>query len=94
MTSAKSLGVGIIGITGALHDYAPNVKFVAGDRNKMLAFNVIAANMNMPLAHIHGGDQTVGAIIEKQIQHTLTTYADLLFTASVISAERIRKFGE
>lgn len=94
MATAKSLGIGISGITEVFHDYVPNVVLVAGDRNEVLAAGVTAANMNMLLAHIRGGDQTVGATIDKRIRHALTMFADLHFPASVKNAERIRKFGE
>jgi UDP-N-acetylglucosamine 2-epimerase (non-hydrolysing)/GDP/UDP-N,N'-diacetylbacillosamine 2-epimerase (hydrolysing) len=93
-TTAKSLGVGISGIAEAFHDCAPDVVLVAGDRNEVLAAGVTAANMNIPLAHIHGGDKTVGATIDNRIRHALTKFADLHFPASVKSAERIRKLGE
>lgn len=93
-TTAKSLGIGISGLAEAFHDCAPDIVLVAGDRNEVLAAGVTAANMNIPLAHIHGGDKTVGATIDNRIRHALTKFADLHFPASAESAERIRKLGE
>ena len=93
-TAAKSLGVGISSFAETFDDCEPDVVLVAGDRNEVLAAGVTAANMNIPLAHIHGGDKTVGATIDNRIRHALTKFSDLHFPASTKSAERIRKLGE
>jgi UDP-N-acetylglucosamine 2-epimerase (non-hydrolysing)/GDP/UDP-N,N'-diacetylbacillosamine 2-epimerase (hydrolysing) len=50
--------------------------------------------MNIPVAHIHGGDAMQGAVIDDSIRHSITKFAHLHFPASEQSAERIRKLGE
>jgi UDP-N-acetylglucosamine 2-epimerase (non-hydrolysing)/GDP/UDP-N,N'-diacetylbacillosamine 2-epimerase (hydrolysing) len=50
--------------------------------------------MNIPVAHIHGGDAMQGAVIDDSIRHAITKFAHLHFPASERSADRIRKLGE
>lgn len=91
---ARSLGVGITGLTGALDDVDPDLVLVLGDRDEAFAGGVAAAHMNIPVAHIHGGDAMEGAIIDDSIRHALTKFAHLHFPVSARSAERIERLGE
>jgi GDP/UDP-N,N'-diacetylbacillosamine 2-epimerase (hydrolysing) len=50
--------------------------------------------MNIPVAHIHGGDSMHGAVIDDSIRHAITKFSHIHFPASELSAERIRKMGE
>lgn len=91
---AKSLGVGVIGLTDAFASLEPDVVLLLGDRDEALAGALAAAHMNIPVAHIHGGDSMHGAVIDDSIRHAITKFAHLHFPASELSAERIRKMGE
>ncbi|MBX0288254.1 UDP-N-acetylglucosamine 2-epimerase (hydrolyzing) [Halomicroarcula sp. F28] len=91
---AKSLGVGLSGMADALADLDPDIVLVLGDRGEALAGGVAAAHMNLPVAHIHGGDAMEGAIIDDSIRHALTKFAHVHFPVSEQSAERIEKLGE
>lgn len=91
---AKSLGVGIIGLTDAFNDLDPDIVLLLGDRDEALAGALAAAHMNIPIAHIHGGDSMHGAVIDDSIRHAITKFAHIHFPASELSAERIRKMGE
>ncbi|MFP9193830.1 UDP-N-acetylglucosamine 2-epimerase [Natrialbaceae archaeon A-CW1-1] len=91
---AKSLGIGITGMADAIHDLEPDVVMVLGDRDEALAAGVAAAHMNIPVAHIHGGQSMSGAIIDDSIRHALTKFAHIHFPVSELSASRIRKLGE
>lgn len=91
---AKSLGVGISGMADAIHDLEPDVVLVLGDRDEAFAAGVAAAHMNIPVAHIHGGQSMSGAIIDDSIRHALTKFAHVHFPVSELSASRIRKLGE
>src|SRR6185369_17513067 len=53
---ARSIGKAIEGITGALGDFRPDLVIVLGDRGEMLAGAIAAVHLNLPLAHVHGGD--------------------------------------
>jgi UDP-N-acetylglucosamine 2-epimerase (non-hydrolysing)/GDP/UDP-N,N'-diacetylbacillosamine 2-epimerase (hydrolysing) len=91
---AKSLGVGVMGLTDAFNDLDPDIVLLLGDRDEALAGALTAVHMNIPIAHIHGGDSMYGAVIDDSIRHAITKFAHIHFPASDLSAERIRKLGE
>lgn len=91
---AKSLGVGISGMAEAFRDIEPDIVLVLGDRDEPFAAGVAAAHMQIPVAHIHGGDVMIGATIDDSLRHALTKFAHIHFPVSEQSAERVRKLGE
>lgn len=91
---AKSLGVGTMGFADAFRATPPDVVLVLGDRGEPFAAALAAAHMNVPIAHIHGGDAVTGAMIDDSIRHSLTKFAHLHFPASESSAERVSRLGE
>jgi len=91
---AKSLGVGTMGLTDAIAGIGPDIVLLLGDRDEALAGALAAAHMNVPVAHVHGGDAMQGAIIDDSIRHAITKFAHIHFPASALSADRIRKLGE
>jgi len=91
---AKSLGVGTMGLTDAISGIDPDVVLLLGDRDEALGGALAAAHMNVPVAHVHGGDAMHGAIIDDSIRHAITKFAHIHFPASELSADRILKLGE
>ena len=91
---AKSLGVGIIGIAQALEHIKAEIVLVLGDRGEPLAAAIAALHMNIPIAHIHGGDTMTGGVIDSSIRHSITKFAHIHFPATEESAARIKKLGE
>jgi len=91
---AKSLGIGIIGITQALEQINPDIVLLLGDRDEPFAGAIAASQMNIPVAHLHGGDSTSGGCIDESIRHSITKFAHIHFPATEESAERIKKLGE
>lgn len=91
---AKSLGYALIGITDALTRSKPDLVLLVGDRGEMLAAAIAAAHLNIPIAHISGGDTTTGATVDELIRHAITKFADIHFPANENSAENIIKLGE
>jgi UDP-hydrolysing UDP-N-acetyl-D-glucosamine 2-epimerase len=49
--------------------------------------------MNIPIAHIHGGDSSKGGL-DESARHAITKFAHIHFPATKLSAERILKMGE
>jgi UDP-N-acetylglucosamine 2-epimerase (non-hydrolysing)/GDP/UDP-N,N'-diacetylbacillosamine 2-epimerase (hydrolysing) len=94
LTMAKSLGLGLSGLAESFGRLDPDIVLVLGDRDEALAAGVAAAHMNVPVAHIHGGDSMDGAIIDDSIRHALTKFAHLHFPVSERSADRVEKLGE
>jgi UDP-N-acetylglucosamine 2-epimerase (non-hydrolysing)/GDP/UDP-N,N'-diacetylbacillosamine 2-epimerase (hydrolysing) len=91
---AKSLGMGTASLADAFASLDPDIVLLLGDRDEALAGALAAAHMNIPVAHIHGGDSMHGAIIDDSIRHAITKFAHIHFPASELSASRIRKLGE
>ncbi len=94
LTMAKGLGTAISGLAEVYGAVDPDVVLVLGDRDEAFAGGVVAAHMNVPVAHIHGGDSMTGATIDDSIRHALTKFAHLHFPASELSRERILGLGE
>ncbi|MGE4552512.1 MAG: UDP-N-acetylglucosamine 2-epimerase [Desulfovibrionaceae bacterium] len=89
----KSLGVGILGQADLLHRLAPDFLVVLGDRLEILAPVLTALQLNIPVAHLFGGDLTQGGV-DEVVRHAVTKMAALHFAATEQSAERIRRMGE
>jgi UDP-N-acetylglucosamine 2-epimerase (non-hydrolysing)/GDP/UDP-N,N'-diacetylbacillosamine 2-epimerase (hydrolysing) len=89
---AETLGRNVIAISKALRDIKPDIMLVLTDLGHTLAGAIAAAHLNIPVAHIHGGD--VSGTIDELIRHATTKFSHIHFPASRLSAERIAKMGE
>lgn len=92
VTSAKSTGLGIVEFATAFQNLAPDVVVVIGDRYELMAPAVAASYMNIPLAHVQGGEITGN--IDEKVRHAVTKLSDLHFPSTKLSAERIVHMGE
>jgi GDP/UDP-N,N'-diacetylbacillosamine 2-epimerase (hydrolysing) len=90
---ARSTGTGIEGFARAYADTRPDLVVVLGDRFEMLAAAVAALPFALPVAHIHGGEETEGAM-DNQIRHAITKLAHLHFASADLHARRIAQMGE
>jgi len=90
---AKSMGVGTIGFADALDRLRPDWLVVLGDRFEALAIAQTAMVMQVPLAHIHGGELTEG-LIDEAIRHAITKMAQLHFTSTEKYRSRVIQLGE
>ncbi len=90
---AKTVGEGIIKLADIFKKTKPDVNLLLGDRDEVLASAVAAYHMNIPNAHIHGGDKTLGGIDEYN-RHAITKISNIHFVATKKSKERIIKMGE
>jgi len=90
---AQSVGNGINEISKALKEINPDIFLVLGDRIEPLAGTITAAYMNIPIAHIHGGD-SARAGLDESVRHAITKFSHIHFPATKKSAERIIKMGE
>lgn len=90
---ANTLGRGIISFAKIFKKLKPDINLVLGDRDEMLASAMAAYHMNIPNAHIHGGDKTQGGVDEYN-RHAITKISNIHFAATKKSKERIVKMGE
>ncbi len=89
----KSLGLGVIGFADALDKLKPDVLLVLGDRYEILAATAAALVARIPIAHIHGGELTEGAI-DDAIRHAITKMSHLHFVAADEYLQRVIQMGE
>ena len=71
----------------------PEMVVLVGDRFETLAAAAAAVPFTTPIAHLHGGDVTEGAI-DEQFRHAISKLSHLHFTATAASAARILQMGE
>jgi len=90
---AKSIGLGVIGFAEALERLMPDIMVVLGDRYEILAAVQAALVARIPVAHIHGGETTEGAI-DESIRHAITKMARLHFVAAEPYRTRVIQLGE
>jgi UDP-hydrolysing UDP-N-acetyl-D-glucosamine 2-epimerase len=89
----RSVGLGVIGFADVMQDLQPDLVVVLGDRFEILAAVQSAVLARIPVAHIHGGELTEGAI-DDAIRHALTKMSHLHFTAAEPYRRRVIQMGE
>lgn len=95
--TARSMARATAGMADALEavpeSEAPALLLTLGDRFEMLGAALAAVPFRLPVAHIHGGEETEGAV-DNVFRHMLTKMSQLHFAATERSATRIRQMGE
>jgi GDP/UDP-N,N'-diacetylbacillosamine 2-epimerase (hydrolysing) len=91
-TQAKSTGLGLIELTTALSELKPDIVVTVADRFETMANAIASTYLNIPLAHIQGGEITGN--IDERVRHAITKLADIHFPSTEKSKERIIKMGE
>lgn len=71
----------------------PDLLIVLGDRTEILGICCAAMNENIPIAHLHGGELTEGAV-DDCVRHAITKMSYLHFPAANVYRERIIQMGE
>ena len=89
----KSIGLATISFADALNRLQPDLIIILGDRFEMLAVAQTALIMQIPIAHIHGGECTFGAY-DDAIRHTITKMATWHFTSTESHRKRVIQLGE
>lgn len=89
---SKSMGTGIIGFATVFSGFRPDVLIVLGDRYEMYSAAVAALPFNIPVAHIHGGELTEGAI-DNSLRHSMTHLSHIHYVSTEESRDRVRQLG-
>lgn len=92
VTMAKTTGLGLLELATVLDNLKPDVVVTIADRYETLATAVAASYMNIPLAHVQGGEVT-GSIDEK-VRHAVTKLADVHFVSTAKAAAHVIRMGE
>jgi UDP-hydrolysing UDP-N-acetyl-D-glucosamine 2-epimerase len=90
---ARAVGQGYLGFSETLEMLAPDLIVVLGDRFELLAVAGTALLLRIPIAHIHGGEITEGAV-DDAIRHAVTKMSHLHFTATDEFSGRVIQMGE
>ncbi|MBU0532280.1 UDP-N-acetylglucosamine 2-epimerase (hydrolyzing) [Candidatus Micrarchaeota archaeon] len=88
----SSVATGITGFSKSFSANKPDTIIVLGDRIEQFAASVAALFLNIPIAHIHGGDISGG--LDNYLRNMITKMASIHFPASNLSAKRIIALGE
>lgn len=72
---------------------APDVMLVIGDRIDMAPAALAAVPFNLPLAHLHGGERSYGAV-DDRLRHALSKLAHIHLAASADAVETLAAMGE
>ena len=89
----KGLGIQLQGLVQTVSRIKPDWLLVLGDREESITTALVGAYMNIPVAHVSGGDRVVGNV-DDQVRHAVTKLAHLHFATTQESADRIIRLGE
>ena len=90
---AKSVGIATMSFADAFSREELDCLLVLGDRYEILAAAQTALILDVPIAHIHGGEVTEGAF-DEAIRHSITKMANIHFPVAEEFARRILQLGE
>jgi UDP-hydrolysing UDP-N-acetyl-D-glucosamine 2-epimerase len=88
--TAKAIGSGIIGMSRSLERIRPDLLVVYADRFEGFAAIIAGSQMNVPTAHVEGGDLTEGGALDD----SMTKLAHLHFTTNAQATNRVLAMGE
>ena len=92
--TAQAIGSGVLAISRVLDEMRPDIMVVYADRFEGFAAVIAATQMNIPTAHIEGGDLTEGGALDDSVRHAMTKLAHLHFTTNEQASNRILGMGE
>lgn len=83
----------IIGFDVFFKENRPDMIVLLGDRYELMSVAIVAMNYRIPIAHIHGGETTEGAI-DECIRHSISKMSMLHFTSCEEYRKRVIQLGE
>jgi len=92
VTMAKSTGLGLVELATLFDNLRPDIVVTVADRYETIATAIAASYLNIPVAHIQGGEIT-GSIDEK-VRHAVTKLSNLHFVSNAQAAARVKRMGE
>jgi len=90
---AESMSNVLAGCAEAFRELKPDIVVVLGDRFEIFAAASAALVAKIPIAHLHGGESTVGAF-DEAMRHSITKMSQLHFVAAKAYADRVVQLGE
>lgn len=90
---SRTMANAICGFAEYFRAEKPDMLIVLGDRTEILGICCAAMNERIPIAHLHGGELTEGAV-DDCVRHAITKMSYLHFPASEVYCKRIIQMGE
>ncbi|MDX1641086.1 MAG: UDP-N-acetylglucosamine 2-epimerase [Balneolaceae bacterium] len=90
--SSKTTGLGILELSTVFDNLQPDIVITVADRYETMSTAITASYMNIPLAHVQGGEVTGN--IDEKVRHAITKLSDYHFVSSDEARERVVKLGE
>ncbi len=94
IATSQAIGSGVLAVSTALEKFAPDLFVVYADRFEGFAAVIAATQMNIPTAHVEGGDLTEGGALDDSVRHAMTKLSHLHFTTNQQASNRILGMGE
>lgn len=92
VTTAKSTGLGVVELATIFDNLKPDVVVSVADRYETIATAIAASYLNIPVAHVQGGEVT-GSIDEK-VRHAVTKLSNIHLVSNEPAARRVIRMGE
>lgn len=90
---AESMALALAGSAKAFSELKPDLVVVLGDRFEIFAATTAALVTKIPVAHLHGGETTIGAF-DEAFRHSITKMSHLHFVATDEYRSRVIQLGE
>lgn len=94
LATTQAIGTGVMSISKLLNELKPDMMMVYADRFEGFAAVIASTQMNIPTAHVEGGDLTEGGALDDSVRHAMTKLAHLHFTTNEQATNRILAMGE
>lgn len=89
---ARNLAKTLDGCVSAFERLQPDVVLLLGDRGEMLAGALAAIHLNIPIAHIHGGERS--GTVDEPMRHAISKLSHFHFVSTQDARERLIRMGE
>lgn len=90
---AQQMSDCITGFSSIFNEIKPDLVVLLGDRYEVFAISTAAYLCQKPIAHIHGGETTEGAL-DEAFRHSITKMSYLHFASAEKHRNRIIQLGE
>jgi len=92
--NVQAIGTGVLSVGEAIKKIKPDMMVVYADRFEGFAAVIASTQMNIPTAHIEGGDLTEGGALDDSVRHAMTKLSHLHFTTNQQASNRLLGMGE
>jgi GDP/UDP-N,N'-diacetylbacillosamine 2-epimerase (hydrolysing) len=93
LDTSSAMARTMIGCTETYSRLRPDLVLVLGDRFEIFSAVAAALVSNIPVAHLHGGEVTSGAV-DESFRHAITKMSALHFVANDVYRRRVVQMGE